>query len=136
MNYWLIKSDPETYDWKDLVRDGGTRWDGVRNAQARIFLRTMKKGDQALFYHSQTDKAVVGVVRITATAYPDPTDKEGKWVCVDIAPVEAWDTPVSIAAMRSKPLLKETLFLRQGRLSVSPLTKQEWECIQALRYAP
>lgn len=133
MATWLLKSDPETYGWSDLVRDGKTRWDGVRNFQARNFLRAMKLGDRALFYHSQTDKAIVGEVEICKAAYPDPTAKEGDWSCVDIRPVEAWRTPVSLGDMRKTAALKELSLIKQGRLSVMPVSASEWKAIQALR---
>jgi len=135
MRYWLIKSDPETYDWARLVRDKGTRWDGVRNALAKRFLSEMRVGDKALFYHSQTDKAVVGTVRITKAAYPDPTASSGSWLCVDIGPQEAWEKPVTLAELKRDARLKELAMLRQSRLSVSPVSMQEWNVIQDLRSA-
>ena len=133
MNYWLLKSDPDTYAWPDLVREGKTRWDGIRNAQARNFLREMKVGDLALFYHSQTERAVVGVVEIVRAAYADPTAKEGDWSCVDIRPVEAWNVPVPLAEIRAKDGLKDLLLLKQGRLSVTPIPATAWKAIKALR---
>lgn len=135
MRYWLIKSDPETYDWARLVRDGGTRWDGVRNALAKRFLSEMAIGDEALFYHSQTDKAVVGTVRITKTAYPDPTASSGSWLCVDIKPQEAWKNPVTLAELKRDARLTGLVMLRQSRLSVSPVSAREWRVIQGLRSA-
>lgn len=133
MNYWLLKSDPDTYGWTDLVRDGKTRWDGVRNFQARTFLRAMKAGDRALFYHSQSDKAVMGEVEILTAAYPDPTAKEGDWSCVDIRAVVEWSAPVSLSVMRATPALKELPLVKQGRLSVMPVTASQWKVIQRLR---
>lgn len=135
MRYWLIKSDPETYDWARLVREKGTRWDGVRNALAKRFLSEMQSGDEALFYHSQTDKAVVGTVRITKTAYPDPTASSGSWLCVDIVPQEAWKRFVTLAELKRDERLKDLAMLRQSRLSVSPVSAREWKAIQALRSA-
>lgn len=135
MRYWLIKSDPETYDWARLVREKGTRWDGVRNALAKRFLSEMQSGDEALFYHSQTDKAVVGTVRITKTAYPDPTALSGSWLCVDIVPQEAWKRFVTLAELKRDVRLKDLAMLRQSRLSVSPVSAREWKAIQALRSA-
>ncbi len=133
MRYWLLKSDPDTYAWSDLVRDGKTRWDGIRNAQARNFLREMKVGDRALFYHSQSERAVVGTVEIIRTAYADPTAKEGDWSCIDIRPLEAWEVPVTLAHIRAKPGLKGLLLLKQGRLSVTPIDAAAWKAIGALR---
>lgn len=133
MNYWLLKSDPDTYGWSDLERDGKTRWDGIRNAQARNFLREMRVGDRALFYHSQSERAVVGIVEITRVAYPDPTAKEGDWSCVDIRPVEAWGAPVTLADIRATASLKDLLLLKQGRLSVTPLSAGAWKTILSLR---
>lgn len=133
MRYWLLKSDPETYGWERLVRDGKTRWDGVRNALAKRYLGEMQSGDEALFYHSQADKAVVGTVRIIRAAYPDPTASSGSWLCVDIEPQEAWNKPVTLAELKQQPRLASLAMLRQSRLSVSPVTGQEWRLIQGLR---
>ncbi len=133
MNYWLLKSDPDTYAWSDLQRDGKTRWDGIRNAQARNFLREMRVGDRAFFYHSQAERTIVGVVEIIRAAYPDPTTKEGDWSCVDIRPVEGWEVPVTLAEIRAKPALKDLLLLKQGRLSVTPVSAVAWKTIQSLR---
>ncbi len=133
MKYWLLKSDPDTYAWSDLVRDGKTRWDGIRNAQARNFLRGMKVGDRALFYHSQAERSVVGVVEIIRAAYADPTAKDGDWSCVDIRPLEAWETPVTLTQIRAKPALKGLLLLKQGRLSVTPIDAAAWKAIDTLR---
>ncbi len=133
MNYWLLKSDPDTYSWADLVRDHTTCWNGVRNFQARNFLRAMAVGDRALFYHSQTDKAVMGEVEISATAYPDSSAKQGDWSCVDIRAIEDWSVPVSLAAIRMEPGLKELPLIKQGRLSVMPVTVSQWRLIQRMR---
>lgn len=133
MRTWLIKSDPETYGWPDLLRDGRTRWDGVRSAEARRNLREMQVGDRAMFYHSQSDKAVVGEVEIVKSAYPDPTAKEGDWVCVDIRPLETWAVPVELSAMRSVAALADCSLVRQGRLSVMPMTNEHWKAVQKLR---
>ena len=135
MKYWLLKSDPETYGWNDLVRDGKTRWDGVRNFQARNNLRAMSVGDLALFYHSQSDRAIVGTVEIICAAYADPTAKEGDWSCVDIRPREAWKQPVALEAMRKDKALQQLSLIKQGRLSVMPVTANEWKAIERLRYA-
>lgn len=118
---WLVKQEPEDYSWEDFVRDGGTAWTGVRNFQARINLRGMKKGDRVLFYHSGKEKAVVGVAKVAKTAYPDPTAEEGEWVCVDLAPVEPFRTRVSLAEIKAVKSLAEIALVRQSRLSVMPL---------------
>ena len=133
MRTWLIKSDPETYGWTDLLRDGRTRWDGVRSAEARRNLREMRVGDRAMFYHSQSDKAGVGEVEIVEAAYPDPTAKEGDWVCVDLRPLETWAIPVELSTMRSVKGLEDCSLLRQGRLSVMPMTSAHWNAVQKLR---
>lgn len=131
---WLLKSDPDTYGWSDLVRDGKTRWDGVRNFQARNFLRQMKMGDRAWFYHSQSEKAVVGLVEIVRAAYPDPTAKAGDWSCVDICPVKVVRAPVPLEEMRKQATLRDLSLIRQGRLSVMPVSPSEWSCIERLAY--
>lgn len=133
MNYWLLKSDPDTYDWNDLVREKKTAWTGIRNFQARNFLREMKKGDQAFFYHSQLERAIVGVVEILSAPYPDPTAKEGDWVCVDIAPLEEWNDPISLDQIRSESSLQDLLLIRQARLSVTSVDPAAWRKIQTLR---
>jgi predicted RNA-binding protein with PUA-like domain len=129
MSQWLLKSEPDTYSWDDLVRDGRTRWDGVRNHQAAGFLKAMQLGDQGLFYHSGADKAVVGLLSVVATAYPDPSDADGKFVAVDVAPVAALARPVSLAAMKAMPALHDFILLRQARLSVMPVTDAQWAII-------
>jgi predicted RNA-binding protein with PUA-like domain len=130
MAYWLIKSEPDKYPFEQLVRDKKTRWDGVRNFTARNNLREMKKGDLALFYHSNEGKAVVGIAEVVREHYPDPTS-DGDFSAVDFAPVKALAEPVSLAAMRDSPKLKDMVVLRQGRLSVSPVTKAEFEAVLA-----
>jgi predicted RNA-binding protein with PUA-like domain len=117
--FWLVKSDPETYGWPDLVRERRTAWDGVRNAQARIHLSAMRKGDTVLVYHSGGDKAVVGVARVARGPYPDP--KDAAWVAVDLAPVRALAEPVTLARIKADPALREIGLVRQSRLSVMPL---------------
>ena len=124
MAYWLMKSEPGSYSWDDLVRDGGTEWDGVRNAAARLHLRAMKAGDQALFYHSGGDKAVVGIMRIAREGKPDGTD--GDWVSVAVEPVRALAVPVPLSAIRTEPRLAALEMLRQSRLSVSPVRDDEF----------
>ena len=126
MAYWLLKSEPSSYSWDRLVADGGTHWDGVRNAQALNNLRAMKVGDRAFFYHSNEGKDIVGVVEVVKTFYPDPTDKSGKLGMVDIKPVAPAATPVGLPAMRAKPALSGLSLLKQSRLSVCPVTEKEW----------
>jgi predicted RNA-binding protein with PUA-like domain len=130
--YWLMKSEPGKYGFEDLVRDGKTVWDGVRNAQAAIFLRTMKIGDQAFFYHSVTGLCVAGVAEIVREAFIDPSDPAGRFVAVEVAPVRALPSPVTLAQMRAEPGLAGMTLFRQFRLSVTPITPEEWTIIAAL----
>jgi predicted RNA-binding protein with PUA-like domain len=129
MAYWLLKSEPAKYSWDQMVKDGRTHWDGVRNFQAANNLRAMKVGDRAFFYHSNEGKDIVGVVEIARTAYPDPGDPSGKFVMVDIAPVLPVKQPVSLAEMKGVPELSSFSLLRQSRLSVCPVTDKEWAVI-------
>lgn len=129
MNYWLVKSDPDTYSWEDMKKDGETFWDGVRNYAARIHLRAMKKGDKAFFYLSQTDKAIAGIVTISKEAYQDPTTDDDRWVAVDVKYESDFDKPVTLAEIKAQPKLSQLMLVRQGRLSVMPVTKAEWELI-------
>lgn len=131
-SHWLVKSEPETYAYADLVRDGRTVWDGVRNAQAANFLKAMKVGDEALFYHSGEERAVVGVAKVAHEAYPDPSDESGRFVAVEVTPVRALKTPVTLAAMKATPALSGMIMLRQSRLSVAPISDTEWTTILAL----
>jgi predicted RNA-binding protein with PUA-like domain len=126
MNHWLVKSEPEAYSWAQFVKDGHTAWTGVRNFAARLNLRAMKKGDLVCFYHSVTDKQVVGLARVAREAYPDPTATEGDWSCVDLEPVKPLKTPVSLETIKADPALRDMKLLRQSRLSVSPLTAPEF----------
>jgi predicted RNA-binding protein with PUA-like domain len=126
MPYWLIKSEPSSYSWDRLVADGRTHWDGVRNAQALNNLRAMKLGDRAFFYHSNEGKEIVGVVEVVKTFYPDPADKSGKIGMVDVKPLMPAAVKVGLLAMRAKPELAELSLLRQSRLSVCPVSTQEW----------
>jgi predicted RNA-binding protein with PUA-like domain len=128
--YWLMKSEPESYGWADLVRDGGTEWDGVRNNAARLHLKAMKKGDQAFFYHSMSDKAVVGIVEITREAQPDPKDAD--WVSVRVEPVRALSRPVTLAEIKADPRLAKMELIRQSRLSVAPVRAEEWQVVLEL----
>jgi predicted RNA-binding protein with PUA-like domain len=127
MQYWLVKQEPEAYAWDTFIKDGRTAWTGVRNFQARNFLRAMKKGDPVLYYHSVSEKQVVGLARVAKEAYPDPTAKEGDWSCVDLVPVKSLHRPVELAAIKSDKVLKNIALVRQGRLSVMPLSKTEFD---------
>jgi predicted RNA-binding protein with PUA-like domain len=127
MAHWLMKSEPESYSWDDLVRDGGTEWDGVRNNAARLHLKAMKKGDEAFFYHSMSDKAVVGIMRITREAQPDPKDPD--WVSVRVEPVKPLARPVTLAEIKAEPKLAKMELIRQSRLSVAPVRDEEWRKI-------
>jgi len=124
---WLVKSEPESYSWSNFVADGGTAWTGVRNFQARIHLRAMRRGDLVLFYHSVSDKQVVGLARVTREAHPDPTADEGDWSCVDLAPVKPLAQAVTLAQIKADPLLRDLPLLKQSRLSVMPLTAAQFE---------
>lgn len=135
MQYWLMKSEPVKYAWDDLVRDGRTIWDGVRNHQVAIWLRSMKIGDQALFYHSNEGLAAVGIMEVVGEAHIDATDPKGKFVAVDVAPVRALKSPVTLAAMKAEPLLADLAIFRQFRLSIVPLTAQHWSTILAMSEA-
>ena len=130
MAHWLMKSEPESYGWSDLVRDGGTEWDGVRNNAARLHLRAMKKGDLAFFYHSMSDKAVVGTMRIARETQPDPKDAD--WVSVRVEPVEALARPVTLAEIKAELRLAKMGLIRQSRLSVAPVTESEWKVVLEL----
>ena len=125
MAHWLMKSEPESYSWSDLVRDCGTEWDGVRNNAARLHLKAMRRGDEAFFYHSMSDKAVVGIMRITREAEPDPRDRD--WVSVRVEPVRALTRPVTLAQIKAEPELAKMELIRQSRLSVAPVREEEWQ---------
>jgi predicted RNA-binding protein with PUA-like domain len=127
MNYWIVKSEPEAYSWSQLVKDGQTAWTGVRNFAARLHLRAMKCGDRAFFYHSGEQKSVVGLARVVKENYPDPTANEGDWSCVDLAPEKALAKPVTLAQIKADKILKEMVLARQSRLSVSPVTREQFE---------
>ena len=132
MQYWLVKSEPEAYSWADLVKDGQTAWTGVRNFTARLNLRAMKKGDLVLFYHSVSDKHIAGIARVVKEAYPDPTATEGDWSSVDIAPVKPLKSPVTLDQIRADNQLQDMKLVRQTRLSVSPVTKSQFDRILKL----
>lgn len=126
-NYWLVKSEPEAYSWDTFVKDGRTAWTGVRNFQARNNLRAMKKGDLVAFYHSVTDKQIVGLAKVDKEAYPDATAKEGDWSCVDLVPAKPLKQPVTLAVIKADKTLAEMALLKQSRLSVTPLTEAQFE---------
>jgi predicted RNA-binding protein with PUA-like domain len=131
-NHWVVKQEPEAYSWTDFAHDGRTAWTGVRNFQARNNLRAMKKGDLVFFYHSVSEKQIVGLARVEKEAYADPTAKEGDWSAVDLVPVKALKQPVTLDAIRSDKILKEILLVRQSRLSVTPLTPEQFERLLTL----
>ena len=124
MAKWLMKSEPDVYSWDDLVRDGGTDWDGVRNNAARLHLRAMKPGDEAFFYHSGEERAVVGIMKIAGPGAPDGAD--GAWVKVPVEPVRPLPTPVTLKQIKAEPRLAAMELVRQSRLSVSPVREEEW----------
>ncbi|HEX5397887.1 MAG TPA: EVE domain-containing protein [Verrucomicrobiae bacterium] len=126
MNYWLVKSEPETYSWAALVKEGGTAWTGVRNFAARNHLRAMKSGDRVFFYHSGEGKCVVGLARVKKEFYSDPTANEGDWSCVDLAPEKPLAKPVTLAQIKADKILKEMVLATQPRLSASPVTKEQF----------
>ncbi|HEV2593631.1 MAG TPA: EVE domain-containing protein [Sphingomicrobium sp.] len=132
MAHWLMKSEPENYSWADLVRDGSTEWDGVRNNAARLHLKAMRPGDEAFFYHSMSDKAVVGIMRITREAQPDPKDPD--WVSVRVEPVRTIG-PVTLGAIKAEPRLAKMELIRQSRLSVAPVRDEEWATLLELARA-
>ncbi len=126
MAYWLFKSEPSTYSWDQLVAEGQSGWDGVRNHQASNNMRAMRIGDRGFFYHSNEGLAVVGVVEVAAEYHPDPTDATGKWGMVTVRPVMAAKTPVTLKQIKADPALQTMALVRQSRLSVSPVTEAEW----------
>ena len=132
MNHWLVKQEPEKYPWSQFIKDKGTYWDGVRNYQARNNLRAMKKGDHVFFYHSVSEKAVVGVAKVTREAYPDPTAKGGDWSVVDLKPVKAMVEPVTLEQIKAEAKLSEIALIKQSRLSVMPLRLPEFRRILQL----
>lgn len=132
MPHWLVKSEPNSYSFADLQRDGHTIWDGVRNNAAALHLKAMRVGDELFVYHSQEGLAVVGIARVAREAYPDPSDAAGRFVAVEIEPVRALARPVTLAEMKAEPALAGMAMLRQSRLSVSPVTDGEWSTILRL----
>ena len=129
MNYWLVKSEPFKYSWDNLLKDGSTYWDGVRNYQARNNLKSMEKGDLVLYYHSNEGKEIVGVARVIKEFYQDPTTQDDRWVVVDIEPVNKLNSPVSLADIKQDKRLKNVPLVTQSRLSVMPVTKKDFETI-------
>ena len=127
MNYWLMKSEPSTYSWADLEKDKKATWDGVRNFQARNNLKAMKKDDLAFIYHSNEDKAIIGIAKIFKENYPDPAEKD--WVVVDIAPVKKLKASVSLAQIKGDKRLADMVLVRASRLSVQPVKKEEFELV-------
>ncbi|HXS67578.1 MAG TPA: EVE domain-containing protein [Candidatus Polarisedimenticolia bacterium] len=132
MNYWLVKQEPDSYSWDNFVKDGKTAWTGVRNFAARLNLRAMKKGDSVFYYHSNVGKDIVGLARVVKEAYPDPTATEGDWSCVDIAPVKPLKKSVPLDVLKADKVLKEMKLVKQSRLSVSPVTKEQFDRIMEL----
>ena len=126
-SFWLVKQEPSSYPWSDFVADGETSWTGVRNFAARNNLRKMQKGDEVFFYHSGDEKAVVGIAKVTRTAYADPTAKEGDWSTVDIAAVKSLRRPVTLREIKDNPRLKRIPLVRQARLSVMPLAESDFQ---------
>ncbi len=129
MSYWLVKSDPETYGWPEFSKEKKTSWDGVRNYAARIHLKAMKKGDDVLFYHSNINAGVVGLAKVSKEFYPDATAKEDGWVSVELTCGKPLKNPVSLAAIKAEKKLRNMLLIKIGRLSVMPVTKEEFEMV-------
>lgn len=132
MNFWLVKQEPRKYSWDQLMKDGKTYWDGVRNYQARNNLKAMKKGDLVYFYHSVEGKQIVGIAKVTREYYPDPTTTDLNWVVVDLVPFKTLKTPVSLETVKKHPGLQNTALIKQSRLSVMPLTADEHKTILQL----
>ena len=134
MSYWLFKSEPSTWSWDDQVAkgDAGEEWDGVRNYQARNFMRQMKLGDLGFFYHSQTEKAIVGIVEVCAEVHPDSSTDDDRWECVDIKAVKPVKTPVTLDMIKGEPALAEMVLVKNSRLSVQPVSVDEWRIVCGL----
>ena len=130
--HWLVKTEPFKYSWDRFVADGSTVWDGVRNNQAAIYLRTMAVGEELFFYHSNEGLAVVGIARVAGAHFIDQTDPKGRFPAVTLAPVRALPVPVTLAAMKAEPKLAGMAMFRQFRLSVAPVTDAEWDVIMAM----
>ena len=132
MQYWLLKSEPNAWSWDQQVKEGPSMWDGVRNYQARNNLKKMKKNDLCFFYHSVSEKCIVGIVKVVKEYYPDPTDKSGKFVVVDVEALKKLKNPVSLSKIKDHKKLQEIALIKQSRLSVMPLKKTEWNIINKI----
>ncbi len=132
MAYWLVKSEPSAYSWDQLVKDKQTDWTGVRNYAARIHLRSMKRGDEVLFYHSNEGLEIVGIAKVVKKAYQDPTTNETAWVAVDLKPFKKLKNPVTMETIKKDKRLKDMALVRIGRLSVQPVSDKEWKVIMEL----
>tara|TARA_Y100001968_G_C18955546_1_gene525199 strand:- start:89 stop:502 length:414 start_codon:yes stop_codon:yes gene_type:complete len=132
MAYWLMKSEPGAWSWEDQVKDGTAEWDGVRNHQASNNMKAMKKGDKAFFYHSVNEKRIVGIVTISKEYYPDPTDKLGRFGMVDVKALRPFKKPVTLADVKGEPQLENLALVRQSRLSIMPISDDEWQLICAM----
>lgn len=132
MAHWLVKSEPSTYSWQQLVKDKQTTWDGVRNFAARLHLKNMKKGDEVFYYHSNEGTEIVGIAKVSKEHYQDPTTDDTNWVSVNLKPVKAIKKPVSLAQVKEDKRLKNMALVRIGRLSVQPVTDEEWDVILEL----
>lgn len=132
MAYWLAKSEPTTYSWDDFVKEKQTCWSGVRNYAARLHLRAMKKGDEVLFYHSNEGTNIVGIAKVIKEAYQDPTTNDERWVAVDLKPVRKIKTPVTLETIKKDKRLANMALVRLGRLSVQPVTDEEWSVVMEL----
>jgi predicted RNA-binding protein with PUA-like domain len=129
MSYWLIKSEPEVYSWDQLVKDKQTRWDGIRNYAARLHLRSMKKGDEIFFYHSNKGTEIVGIAKVTKEAYPDPTSSDPAWFAIDVKAEKKLAKPVSLEQIKKEKKLSAMALVRISRLSVQPVSEEEWKII-------
>ena len=132
MAHWLVKSEPSTFGWEQLVKDKQTTWDGVRNFAARGHLKSMQKGDDVFFYHSNEGTEIVGIAKVAKEYYPDPTAKEGNWVAVDLKPVKALKRHVSLSEIKADKRLQNMALVRLGRLSVQPVSDEEWDIIMEM----
>ena len=129
INYWLLKSEPDAWSWDNQIKEGASMWDGVRNYQARNNLKEMKKNDLCFFYHSVTERSIVGIVKVVKEYYPDPTDKTGRFVVVDVKAMKKLKNPVSLDQIKENIKLQDIALVKQSRLSVMPLNKKEWDII-------
>lgn len=134
MNYWLIKSEPDTYSWDDFVKEGEATWDGVRNHAARLNLIAMKKGDLALFYHSNEGREIVGLAEVSNEHFQDPTADDPRWVAVNFVPVEKFPKPVTLAQVKADPRFANMALVRLSRLSVGPVTREEFDAVIQLAH--